>query len=130
MVSLMRDSDKKVSSILEILNASIRGVTDLASRLFEREMTALTGYLRQTFDFAGIACDNAKHNIDKEMEVVLGLHPKKILQQGFSIARHSGQVVSRASGLMINEEITLDFYDGSVSATITSEPILKEKPNE
>jgi len=130
MVSLMRDSDKKVSSILEILNTSIRGVTDLASRLFEREMTALTGYLRQAFDFAGIACDKANQSLDREMEAVLGLHPKKILQQGFSIARHSGRVVSRASGLIINEEITLDFYDGSVSATITSEPILKEKSNE
>lgn len=128
-VSIQISAQKVLATHIETLNAGIRSVVDLAHRYFEQEILVLKTSLRQSFDFAGVLLDRARQEIDRDMEVVTGLHPRRILKQGFAIVRKglgsNPGTICKSGDLLPGSEITVQFIDGTVEANV-----LRTYPNE
>ena len=57
-------------------------------------------------------------NLSSKLET---LNPLSILSRGYAIAEKDGKVLSSKKDLKINDEFTLEFSDGKISATVTGE---------
>ena len=121
-LSIKTSAQKVLAIHIEVLNAGIRSVVDLAHRYFEQELLVLKTALRQSFDFAGVLLDRARQDIDRDMEVVVGLHPRRILKQGFAIVRKGFGInlgtICKSDDLYPGDGITVEFIDGIVEANV------------
>ena len=119
-LAIKSSADKLLSNRLEALNGGIRSVVDLAFRSFDQSLLTLKSDLKHCFDFALVFLDRSRQSLDKDMEIVVGLHPRKILKQGFAIVRKTtSDHTCRVADLAPHDSISIEFSDGSVDATVT-----------
>ncbi|MGN1398386.1 MAG: exodeoxyribonuclease VII large subunit [Erysipelotrichaceae bacterium] len=126
-IELIKNRLKQAVSLSLINDTSLltNYVNSLNNALLKLDLTIENGYKQLDTSIASLD-SSLKTKIEKEnnnlYQIILlleSLNPLKILKRGFTITKRDDRIISEKAQLNINDEITVQFSDGNISAKVT-----------